>query len=446
MPFNFYKSYLLPGIFFFVLTVPIIVSAQNKSTDSLLQIATLENVVQYALEHQPAVQQAEIDQEITHKVIKGKLADWYPQINFAMNYQRLFDRQATMFGETLIRIGAINTSSAQISATQNIFNRDVLLASTTASKVRIQSSYNTVNTKIDMTVNVTKAFYDLLATEQQIKVNEESIARLEQSLKDAISRYETGVSDKTDYKRATIQLSNARATLKTNSELLYVKQEYLKTLIGYPVGHDLPIQYDTLQMETEIALDTTEQFNHTKHIAYKMMYTQHELQEANVKYSKWAFLPTLNLNGNYNLNYQSNSFGSLYGTSYPYSFVGATLGFPIFQGGKRTAKIQEQKWASKRIDVGLVNLEKTLRTEYTRALASYKGNLAQYLAQKENVELAREVYDIIQLQYRSGIKTFLDVTIAETDLQTTRISYFNALYQVLASKIDVQRALGQINY
>jgi len=36
--------------------------------------------------------------------------------------------------------------------------------------------------------------------------------------------------------------------------------------------------------------------------------------------------------------------------------------------------------------------------------------------------------------------------VAETDLRTARINYFNALYQVLASKIDVQRALGQINY
>jgi len=440
------RPLLIIGILFFVLDSPGLLRAQEKETDSLLEVATLENVIAYALENQPAVKQAEIDEEITRKVIKGKLADWYPQINFSLNYQRLFDKQANMIGETLVRFGAYNSSSAQISASQNIFNRDVLLASTTASKVKIQSGYNTQNTKIDMTVNVTKAFYDLLATEQQIKVNEESIARLEQSLKDAVNRYETGLSDKTDYKRATILLSNAKATLKTNSELLHVKHEYLKTLIGYPASYDLPIQYDTLQMEAEIALDTTEQFNHTNHISYKIMYMQHELQEANVKYSKWAFLPTINLNGNYNLNYQSDSFGSLYGTSYPYSFLGASLGFPIFQGGKRNAKIQEQKWASKRINVGLANLENALQTDHARALAAYKGNLAQYLAQKENVALAREVYDIIQLQYRNGVKTFLDVTIAESDLQTTRISYFNALYQVLASKIDVQRARGQINY
>src|SRR5688572_13283653 len=313
------KNYPVFGLLLFLLTISKLSYAQETTGDSLLQVANLENVIQYALEHQPAVRQAEIDEEITRKIIKGKLADWYPQINFTLNYQRLFDKQANVIGENLVRFGAYNSSSAQFSATQNVFNRDVLLASTTASKVKIQSSNNTVNTKIDMTVNVTKAFYDVLATEQQIRVNQESIARLEQSARDAFSRYETGVSDKTDYKRATILLSNAKATYKTNSELLRVKHEYLKSLIGYPAHYDLPIQYDTLQMETETALDTLQEFNPANHIAYKIMYTQHELQEANVKYSKWALLPTFSLYANYNLNYQNDSFGELYGASYPYS-------------------------------------------------------------------------------------------------------------------------------
>ncbi|HEX5167765.1 MAG TPA: TolC family protein [Cyclobacteriaceae bacterium] len=420
--------------------------AQEASSDSLLSTATLDNVIGYALEHQPLVKQAIIDEEITHQIIKGKLADWYPQINFAFNYNRYIDLQSSVIGGSVIRFGVDNTSSAQFNATQNIFNRDVLLASSTASKVRIFADHNTSRSKIDVVVSVTKAFYDLLATQQQIQVTKESIIRLERSSHDAQSRYETGVSDKTDYKRATILLGNARANLKTNTELLKVKEQYLKSLMGYPAEHDLPIQYDTLQMENEIGLDTLQTFNVVNHIEYKMLFIQRELQDANVKHSQWAYLPTLTLFGNYNLNYQNNNLDELFRTQYPYSYIGATLALPIFQGGKRNAKIREQKWTRNRIDEGLVNLENTLRTEYTRALASYKSNLAQYLAQKENVALAREVYDIIQLQYQNGIKAYLDVTVAETDLQTTRINYFNALYQVLASKIDVQRALGQINY
>jgi outer membrane protein len=444
MLFNRRKKPLL--LILFILVVALVGHAQTTPSDSLLVSATLDKVVQYALEHQPVVKQAETDEDITNKVIKGKLADWYPQVNFTYNYQRFLELQSSVIGGNLIRFGVDNTSSAQFTATQNIFNRDVLLASRTASKVRIQADQNTQRAKIDLTVNVTKAFYDLLATSQQINVTRESIERLEQSVKDAYSRYTAGLADKTDYKRATILLSNAKVALKTNQELRKVKEENLRTLMGYPRKGNLPVQYDTLEMESQVYLDTTESLNVSKHIEYKILYTQRELQNANVTYNYWSFLPSVSLFAAYNLNYQNNNFGELYNTRYPYSYIGATVALPIFQGGKRIAKIQEQKATRKRIDYGLTNLENALSTEYARALASYKSYLAQYLAQKENVTLAQEVYDIIQLQYKNGVKTFLDVTIAETDLQTTRINYINALYQVLVSKADVLRAQGQINY
>jgi outer membrane protein len=428
-----------------VFLLPMTVDAQEAS-DSTLQDATLDEVVAYALAHQPAVRQAAIDQKITDQVVKGKLADWYPQLNFNYNYQRFFDLQSSVIGGNLIRFGVNNTSFAQFTATQTIFNRDVLLAASTASKVKIQSEQNVTRTKIDVVVGVTKAFYDVLATAQQIKVSEESIVRLRRSLQDAKSRYSAGLTDKTDFKRATIQLGNAEATLKSNQELLKYKEQYMKTLMGYPEDKALSMQYDTLRMEQEILLDTLEQLQPVSHIDYKILITQQELQRANVKYSYWAFLPTLTAFGTYQLNYQNNVFGELYNERYPYSYVGAAITFPIFQGGKRTAKIQEQRWASKRLDASMDNLRNTLSTEYTRAMASYKSNLTNYFTQQENVVLAQEVYDVIELQYRNGVKTYLDVTIAESDLRTTRINYFNALYQVLASKMDVQRALGQINY
>lgn len=416
------------------------------SAGDTLSSATLEQVVAYAITHQPLVKQAEADESIANSVIKGKLADWLPQINFSANYQRYFDLQSSVIGGNVVRFGVDNTSSVQITGTQSIFNRDALLASTTASKVRIQAQQNTEKSKIDVVVGVTKAFYDLLATEQQISVNQESIVRLQRSLKDARSRYDAGIADKTDYKRAQIQLANTQVSLQTAQELLKYKKEYLKMLMGYPVDRHFDIQYDTAVMEQDVPLDTTQELVYTNNIDYRLLYMQKELQEANVKYANWAYLPSLNLFGAYILNYQNDAIGELYHNRYPFSYAGATLAFPIFQGGKRIAKVREQRWTSRRIEWGLANLRNSINAEYNRALATYKSNLANYYVQKENVDLAREVYDVIQLQYSSGIRPYLDVTVAETDLRTTRINYFNALYAVLASKMDVLRALGQINY
>lgn len=436
-------SHFLFGI---ALSVPLLAGAQTTEADSLLQQASLENVVQYALKHQPLVQQALIDQEITDKVIKGKLADWYPQINFVYNYQRNIELPTNIIGGNPVRFGVNNVSATQINATQALFNRDVLLASSTSSKIKIQAEQNTSRSKMDVVVDVTKAFYDVLATTQQIKIGEEDLVRLQRSLKDAYSQYTAGIVDKTDYKRATILLSNAKANLKTNQELLKYKQEYLKMMMGYPKQNALDIKYDTLQMEAEIGLDTLQQLNYSENIDYKMLFTQRELQKANISYTKWAYIPSVNAFGSYIWNFQNNAFNELYQTTYHNSYVGATLLFPIFQGGKRNARIQEQEWTLKRFDSQMTNLQNSLNTEYARSLASYKSNLATYLALKDNVALAKEVYDVIQLQYKNGVKAYLDVTISETDLRSARINYFNALYQVLASKMDVQRALGQINY
>ncbi len=434
----------LPGLLLgIILLSPLSSIAQ---TDSLLQTATLENVVSYALEHQPTVKQAELDQQITEQNIKGRLADWYPQINLAANYQRNFDLPVNIIGGNEVRFGVFNTSNIQANGTQTIFNRDVLLAGKTASTVRLQAGQVTSRTKIDIVVDVTKAFYDLLATLQQIKIGQEDITRLQRSLKDATAQYNAGVADKTDYKRATILLKNAQATLKTNEELFKYKQEYLKTLMGYRQVGDLNIQYDTLQMEQEALLDTLQEMNIKQHIDYRILYTQKELQRMNVKYTKWAYLPSANLFGAYILNYLNDDFNNLYNNNFPNSYVGATLTLPVFQGNKRNNRIQEQRLTLKRIDWDLFNLQNTLNTEYTRALAAYKSSLNNYLTLQANVQLATEVYEVIQLQYRNGIRAYLDVTVAETDLQRTRINYFNALYQVLASKMDVQRALGQINY
>ena len=417
-----------------------------SQTDSTFKTATLEHVIQYALDNGPAIRQSEIDENITRKAMRGRLTEWLPQVNFTYNYQHFVDLQTSVIGGNVITFGVDNSSAAQFTATQTLFNRDVLLASSTANRVNLQAKQNSARSRIETVVSVSKAFYDVLATTQQINVNKESIARLERSLKDARSRYQTGIADKTDYKRATIQLNNAKAALKGSEELLQYRSDVLHTLMGLPVGKELSLVYDSAQLESEILLDTTQQLDVTSHIDYRMLYTQKELQRANVKHSYWGFLPSLNAFAAYNINYQNNAFSELYSERYPYSYVGLTLAVPIFQGGKRILKVQESKLASERIDVGISNLKNALSTEYTRSLATYKTNLENYYAQRENVVLAEEVYEVINLQYRNGVRTYLDVTIAETELRTTRLNYINSLYQVLSSKMDLQKALGQINY
>lgn len=407
---------------------------------------TLEQCIAFALENQPVIRQALIDEAITESTIKSRLADWYPQVNFAYNLQHNFEVQTSIIGGNPVKLGVDNTSGVQFTATQNLFNRDVLLASRSKNDVRLQAKQSTASTKIDVAVQVTKAFYDIMTTQQQIRVSDENINRLERSLKDARSRYEAGITDKTDYKRATIALNNTIAARQAYTEALAAKKEYLKTLMGIRPAESLEISFDTAQLENQMKVDTLQLPDYSSRIEYRLLETQRRLQQANLDYNKWSYIPNLSLNGAYNLNFLNDKFSKLYSVNYPNAFANISLVWPIFQGGKRTANIRTAEWQLRRTDVAIESLENDVNAEYAQAMANYRSTLASFNAVKENLDLAREVYDVIDLQYKSGIKTYLEVITAETDLRTAEINYYEALYRLLAGKTDVQRALGQINY
>ncbi len=422
-------------------------SADSQSlNDSLLQNATLQNCISYAMAHQPQIQQSLLDEQITEHTIKSKLADWYPQIDFSYNLQHYFRLPTSVFQGNAVKLGVENTSTAGFSLTQKIFDKDVLLASRTASDVRTQVKQATENNKIDLSASVSKAFYDVLLTRKQMDLVEEDIVRLQQSLTDAYNQYTGGIVDKTDYKRATISLNNARAQKKQYEELLKGKYAYLDELMGLPDNQTLNLVYDTSKMEKEVFLDTSLTVNYENRIEYSILQTQKKLQEANLKYYKWDYIPSVSAFGNYNLSYLNNQFSKLYSTTFPNSYAGLTLSFPLFEGGKRTQQIKTAELQLKRVDYDILTLKNAVNTEYTQALAVYKSNLNDFLVLKDNVALAFDVYNTIQLQYKAGIKTYLDVITAETDLRSSEVNYTNALYQVLSSKIDVEKALGTLQY
>jgi len=429
-----------------LITAPTIFSQQHVRIDSLLQNGTLENCLQYALTHQPLLKQSQLNEQIAEQTIKSKLADWFPQLNFNFNLQHNYKLPTSIFQGNPVNIGVINTSSGQFSLSQTIFDRDVLLASTTAGDVREQTKQQTASEKINVIVSVSKAYYAVLLTQNQIDLINQDIARLELSLKDTYAQYESGVVDKTDYMQATIALNNGKAEKRQDEELLKTSYANLKEQMGYPPEDSIHLNYNMTQMENDIYIDTSLTLNYQNRIEYKLLETEKRLQKANLNYYAWSFLPTLTAFGEYNLNFQNDQWSKLYNHDYPNSYIGLQLSFPIFQGGKRFHEIDQAELELKLYDYDFSALKSSINTEYTQALANYKSNLNNYDIQKDNLKLANDVYNIIELQYKSGIKTYLDVITAETNLRSTQANYLNALYQVLTSKIDLEKALGTIKY
>lgn len=442
MNFNF-----KPLIAFIFLAVATTTGAHSQTSqqNGLNSNASLDELIDYALRNKIELKQAGIDQEIGEREIASALSGWFPQISATGSLSHNIIVPIANIGGQNIRMGQANNSALTFQADQAILSPELFQASKAARYVRQQNNLNVEDTKINTVVDISKAYYDILTSEEQINIIDENILRLQRQYSEAKARYETGLVDKTDFKRAQISLNNANAELKSAKEMRKYKYDYMKLLLSMPQDEQITLSFTNQNMESNILLDTTELLQVAKRVEFQQLQTLQEIQRLNTQYQKWNYLPRLSAYGNYGLNYRNDGFTNLYSNNFPASTIGLNLTIPIFQGTKRVQEIKKSQLQEERLKLDMENLENQISTEYSAAMASYRANMNEWRNARENMDLSEEVYNTIKLQYDAGVKTYLELMTAETDLKTAQLNYLNVLYAVLSSKLDIQKALGTVN-
>ncbi|WP_162417846.1 TolC family protein [Cyclobacterium roseum] len=418
----------------------------NAQSDSIQTNGlTLPELVDFALQNSPGVQQSELDQQIGERQIKSSLSGWLPQVSANYQLTNNLKLQTQPIGDELITFGQPFASNFNFSATQTLFDRDQFFAYRGAGLVKEELSQSLETNRINTVVIVAKAYYDILLTYEQIRVLDENMVRQEKQYLDAKSRYEAGLVDKTDFQRASISLANLKSDRNRVNASLSAKYAYLKELAGFPQDEELALNYAYESLEQTAHWEEGFDFSLEQRVEYQLAKTQLATTELNTKYAQWAFIPSLNGFYNYNFLFFNRDFSGLYRQSFPTSSVGLTLAIPLFQGGKRVQEVKIARLQQDRAELGLLDFEKQLFTEYERALADYQSSYYEWKTLQSNKELAREVYETIKLQYDEGVKAYVDLIVAETELRTAQLNHYRALFTVLSSKLDLMRALGQIN-
>jgi outer membrane protein TolC len=463
----------------------------NKTNEYL----TLRQCIDYALLHQPALNRSLINIDIARATNAVNLAGWLPQVTGTANFTHYIQfgyggsgvtntsggttttggtttgtttggtttgtttggttTGTTTGGTTTTGTAATGTTSfsrlpnaflPQVGVSQAIFSPTLLYAARSANLYIDQAKEVTDSTKIYLVTAVSKTFYNLLLTLQQINVFKEDTARLGKSLRDAYTQYKGGIVDETGYEQASITLNNSIAQLRQANENVTPQYATLKQLMGYPPEKQFNVSFDTLQMKQELTVDTLQQLQYERRIEYKALTTQKALQTETINYYRLAFLPTVSAFYNYSPQFESSQLSNLFTASYPSSSVGLSLSIPIFTGFARLHNLRKARLQQELNNWNETELKSQFYTEYTTALANYKYNYFNLQLLKKNVALAKRVYFVVDLQYKQGIVPYLNVITAESNLITAEISYTNALFTVLSNKIDLQRSLGNITY
>ncbi|WDF81253.1 TolC family protein [Mucilaginibacter sp. KACC 22773] len=416
---------------------------------------SVQDCVNYAYEHQNTVVNAGLDVKSAEYKIKETTGTGLPQINGSASFTDYLKVPTSLLpGEFFgapgtfipVKFGVKYNSNLGLSLTQKIFDGSYFVGLKASKTYKELSERSLTRTKIETNVSVTKAYYQVLVSDEQIKLYDANIAQLKQQLDQTVAQNKQGFVEKIDVDRITVQYNNLVTTRENVIRSLALNYQMLKFQMGMPIDYNLTLKDKLVDIKmdnsvAELGQDTA--FYHNR-IEYALQETDKKVNELLLANKKAAYLPTLNFNGNYAASYQDNSFGNLYKNSFPSSYIGLSLNVPIFSSGQRSNQVKQAKISLMQSQNNLVNLKNTINLDAKVAGVSYLNGLQSLNNQKANQELAREVLRVSKIKYQQGVGSSIEVTQAQTSLEDADNKYIQGLYDALVSKVDLDKAYGRI--
>jgi outer membrane protein TolC len=130
-----------------------------------------------------------------------------------------------------------------------------------------------------------------------------------------------------------------------------------------------------------------------------------------------------------------------WGSGYSY---GVMAGWPIFDGFAREGSVITQKTRLKQSQIDLVDAEETALFELTKAILSIEDAAEFVDSQKLNLSRAEEGLRLVEVGYREGVNTQVEVVDAQSALTTARANYYQSIYSHVVAKLDLQKAMGTL--
>lgn len=429
-------------------------SAKAQLTDTVAAF-TLQEAIDYAQTHQSAILNAKIDEEIARNTVKQTVGIGLPQVNGNINFQDYIKVPTNLLpgdffgrpGELIpVRFGVKYQSSVGVELSQLLFDGTYLVGLQASKTYKELSSKSLQRSRIETAVAVTKAYYSVLVSNEQLGLLDANIARLKKSLKDTEALFKNGFVEKIDLDRLTVLNNNLETERENVIRLLDLNLHLLKFQMGMNINSTLTLKdsISSLNVEESVALNDTAAYK--SRIEYSLMETQKKLNELDLKRYKSQYLPSVGAFGSTTRSLQSNSFSELFNRSFPLAVIGFRISVPIISGGIRNYQVRNAKLELQKTENNLFNLRNGINLEVEQAKTVYRNGFKSLENQKRNMVLAQEVLRVTKVKYEQGVGSSIEVTTAETSLKESQNNYINALYELLINKVNLDKALGKIIY
>jgi outer membrane protein len=283
-------------------------------------------------------------------------------------------------------------------------------------------------------------YVGLLMAREQLAIVQQTLTTAEAHRKMVASRYQSGFVVKSDLLQTDVHIAN----LEQQQLQAASQQEVAGAELNAAMGSAIDSKYQ-LTSRLESNLEITGSLEHWVDMALgrradlKQIELQQAAVEEEIKKARAAYLPSLNLTGNYEVN--TENFDE---SSDNYS-VGAVVTFNIFSGNRTSAKVAEAKASLKKIEALRRQLKQRIQVETRQAYLQADSSRRRIQVARLAVTQAEEALRIVRNRYKNGLFTIVDLLNSELALQQAHTNRLQAVHDYKVASANLMLAAGTLD-
>jgi outer membrane protein len=412
---------------------------------------SLDQALEMALQKNTTMLNAALDIDYAETQVNEIKAQGLPQVSGSADYSHTFKIPTQIIpgdfvgqpGTTIAtQFGVPFNVNVGVGASQLLFDGTFFLGLKAASEFVNISKLSASASEIDIKEGVTKAYYMVLISQQNIEQLSASLANIKKLQSETEQLYKAGFAEKLDVDRLTLSVSNLEINInKLQNQAKLAKQLLLNT-IGVDVNQELTL---TSKIPGEPTSDSyTAVFNPDNRIEIKLIDQQHELNQLNLKRYKMGYFPSLYGNFSYGSSTfaSDGKFGELGDDWYGNGRYAVSLNVPIFDGLYKKAKMDQAKIDIKKTENTKQQALLGMNLQVSQAKTNYLNALKTIELQKKSQDLAESIFNTTKIKFKEGIGSSFEMINAESELTQANTNYLNALYELNVAIIYLNKALG----
>lgn len=400
---------------------------------------SLDSAVNYAINHNMTLVNSQFAIDKSAQKIKETISQGLPQINASVDYSNFLGAEASIQLSPMAPPAVIEfnpTSNFKASVSQLIFSGSYYVGIEMSKLAKSITEQTYQKDEINVKEQTIQAYYMVLASEKILKTIKENKANAEFIYEKTTNLANAGVIEITEAKKLSIMVNGVENAIKSTERQIEMGYNLLRLQLGLESNQVIVLtsNIDEIAQKTIVQLITANTFNIKNNLDYKLISMQKDIAKQQIRLRETSYLPSLVGYYSYTEKIKKPVFDMT-----PKHVLGLTLSIPIFSSGLRYSQLSQAK-----IDFSTIeNTEKLVTQQLTlqesQLRYNYNNLFDQYLTQKENVGIAKEVLDNMNFKFQQGIISSLELTSANNNYLTAESNYTGILLQLLNAELSLRK-------